>query len=80
MPLSTSSNEAAKLYDAAITQLVGWYDDPKVNGLSGSLEKMLEADPNFSERSNKCLKQYYVPLYFSRRQSLQVCFRFDVNG
>lgn len=49
MPLSTQSNEAAKLYDAAITQYIGWYDDVNVNGLSGSLDKMLEEDPNFSE-------------------------------
>lgn len=52
MPLSTQSNEAAKLYDAAITQYIGWYDDVNVNGLGGSLDKMLQEDPHFSESWN----------------------------
>ncbi|KAJ6647271.1 Tetratricopeptide repeat protein 38 [Pseudolycoriella hygida] len=47
IPLNTQSNEAAKLYDATITQYVGLYDDVHVNGISGSLNKMLEEDPNF---------------------------------
>lgn len=49
--LSTPSNEAAKLYDAAISQFVGWYDDKQLDGLEGSMKKMLEADPQFSKES-----------------------------
>ncbi|XP_037033076.1 tetratricopeptide repeat protein 38-like isoform X2 [Bradysia coprophila] len=47
IPLGTQSNEAAKLYDATITQYVGLYDDANFNGIGGSLNKMLEADPDF---------------------------------
>ncbi|XP_060083022.1 tetratricopeptide repeat protein 38-like [Ylistrum balloti] len=46
-PLSTSSDEACKLYDAAISQLVGFYEDHNFGGLSGTIEKMLKADPEF---------------------------------
>lgn len=28
---------------------MGLYDDPNFNGIGGSLDKMLKADPNFSE-------------------------------
>lgn len=45
--LSTSSNETAKLYDAAITQYVGWYDDHSFGGLDGTLEKLIESDQDF---------------------------------
>jgi len=56
MPLSTHSNEAAKLYDAAISQYVGWYDDANLGGLAGSLERMISADPTFGKmNSNKRL-------------------------
>lgn len=48
--LSTPSNEAAKLLDAAISQVVGWYDDKQLNGLESTLIKMMEADPHFSEK------------------------------
>ncbi|XP_021962255.2 tetratricopeptide repeat protein 38 [Folsomia candida] len=47
LPLGTVSNEAAKLYDACITQLVGWFDDPIVGGIVTSMEKMVSADPEF---------------------------------
>lgn len=49
IPIGTQSNEAAKLYDATITQYVGLYDDVNFDGLGGSLDKMLKEDPNFSE-------------------------------
>lgn len=45
--LTTPSNEAAKLYDAALTQYVGWYDDASVGGLEQTLSKLLEADQEF---------------------------------
>ncbi|XP_069107013.1 tetratricopeptide repeat protein 38-like [Argopecten irradians] len=46
-PLSTTSDEACKLYDAAVSQLTGWYEDPNFGGLSATIEKMLAADPEF---------------------------------
>lgn len=48
--LSTPSNEAAKLYDAAVSQFVGWYDDKQLDGFEATLKKMLEADPQFSKQ------------------------------
>lgn len=48
--LSTASNEAAKLYDAAISQYVDWYDDKQLDGLESTLKKLLEADPQFSKK------------------------------
>lgn len=47
--LSTSSNEAAKLYDAAVSQFIGWYDEPNFGGLVGTLGRMVEADPKFGK-------------------------------
>ncbi|KAI1290172.1 Tetratricopeptide repeat protein 38 [Halotydeus destructor] len=47
IPLSTESNEAARLYDAAVSQFVGWYDDPKSGGLEATIKKMVEVDPIF---------------------------------
>ncbi|PFX15896.1 Tetratricopeptide repeat protein 38 [Stylophora pistillata] len=47
LPLTTSSNDAAKMFDATLTQYTGWYDDSSVNGIEGSVSKMLAADPNF---------------------------------
>jgi tetratricopeptide (TPR) repeat protein len=44
---STTSNEACKLYDAAITQLCGLYDDTSFGGLGKTLSDMTKADPNF---------------------------------
>ena len=48
LSLSTTSNEAAKLYDAAITQIVGWYEIDQLNGLNGTLTSMFNQDPNFA--------------------------------
>lgn len=47
VPLGTTSNEACKLYDAALTQYVGWYDDPQFGGLEQTISKLHKADPNF---------------------------------
>ncbi len=43
----TTSNEACKLYDAALTQYVGWYDLDQLNGLNGTIQKIINADPEF---------------------------------
>ncbi|XP_055996633.1 tetratricopeptide repeat protein 38-like [Ostrea edulis] len=45
--LSTTNNEAAKLFDAVLTQYVGWYDDNSLGGLENSVEKMIATDPKF---------------------------------
>ncbi|XP_064642236.1 tetratricopeptide repeat protein 38-like [Lineus longissimus] len=47
LPLSTTSDEAAKMFDACLTQYVGWYNDESVDGIEGALSKMTNADPNF---------------------------------
>jgi len=47
LPLSTTNNEAAKQFDATLTQYVGWYDDESVGGIEGSISKMLASDPEF---------------------------------
>ncbi|XP_052252233.1 tetratricopeptide repeat protein 38-like isoform X2 [Dreissena polymorpha] len=46
-PLNTTSNEACKLFDASVTQYVGWYDDDGVGGLAKSLEDTIAADSTF---------------------------------
>ncbi|XP_020625456.1 tetratricopeptide repeat protein 38-like [Orbicella faveolata] len=45
--LSTTSNEAAKMFDATISQVVAHLEDDTVGGLETSVTRMLEADPNF---------------------------------
>lgn len=45
--LGTTSTEAVKLYDAALTQYVGWYDDPVMGGIAHTMAKLEQADPNF---------------------------------
>lgn len=47
MDLQTPSDEAAKQYDAIITQLCGWYVDESLGGIESCLKRMLEADPEF---------------------------------
>ncbi|CAN9498745.1 unnamed protein product [Ophioblennius macclurei] len=47
LPLSTSSNEACKLYDAILTQYVKWHNDETLGGLEGCMSAIKAADPNF---------------------------------
>ncbi|XP_075937764.1 tetratricopeptide repeat protein 38 [Anarhichas minor] len=47
LPLSTSSNEACKLYDAILTQYVKWRNDETVGGFEGCISAIQTADPNF---------------------------------
>ncbi|XP_074487904.1 tetratricopeptide repeat protein 38 isoform X1 [Sebastes fasciatus] len=47
LPLSTSSNEACKLYDALLTQYVKWRNDETVGGFEGCISAIQAADPNF---------------------------------
>ncbi|XP_052101537.1 tetratricopeptide repeat protein 38-like [Mytilus californianus] len=69
LPLSTTSNEACKLYDASVTQASGMYDEPSVGGLEESTKKMLEADPKFVMghvfANNLCLGGPEKPLHLN---------------
>jgi len=47
LPLSTTNNEVAKLYDAALTQLLSYRDEPSVGGLVDTLGNMQRTDPEF---------------------------------
>ncbi|XP_035257368.1 tetratricopeptide repeat protein 38 [Anguilla anguilla] len=47
LPLSTSSNEACKLYDALLTQYVTWRSDETLGGVEGCISALRAADPNF---------------------------------
>ncbi|XP_005379564.1 PREDICTED: tetratricopeptide repeat protein 38 isoform X2 [Chinchilla lanigera] len=47
LPLSTTSNEACKLFDATVTQYVKWANDQSLGGMEGCLAKLKAADPNF---------------------------------
>ncbi|XP_068736666.1 uncharacterized protein [Montipora capricornis] len=46
LPMSTTSNEAAKMFDATISQWTAHADDPVLGGLESSVNKMLSADPD----------------------------------
>ncbi|CAK6960145.1 tetratricopeptide repeat protein 38 [Scomber scombrus] len=45
--LSTSSNEACKLYDAILNQYVKWRSDETMGGFEGCISAIKAADPNF---------------------------------
>ncbi|XP_069824037.1 tetratricopeptide repeat protein 38 isoform X2 [Dendropsophus ebraccatus] len=47
MTLSTTSNEACKLFDATLNQYVTWTNDDSMGGIEGCLKKIKAADPNF---------------------------------
>ncbi|MCJ8733209.1 hypothetical protein PDJAM_G00220540 [Pangasius djambal] len=47
LPLSTSSNEACKLYDAMLTQYVTWRNDETLGGIEGCMAAVQAADPDF---------------------------------
>lgn len=44
--MSTSSNEAARLYDGLLRQYVSWSDCEKLGGMDKTLSKMMEAEPD----------------------------------
>ncbi|XP_060110128.1 tetratricopeptide repeat protein 38 [Heteronotia binoei] len=46
--LSTTSNEACKMFDATLTQYTKWTNDKSLGGIEGSLSKLEAADPNFT--------------------------------
>uniref|UniRef100_A0A673WM14 Tetratricopeptide repeat protein 38 n=1 Tax=Salmo trutta TaxID=8032 RepID=A0A673WM14_SALTR len=47
LPLSTSSNEACKMYDAILTQYVTWRNDETLGGVEGCISALKSADPDF---------------------------------
>uniref|UniRef100_A0A2C9JUD5 Tetratricopeptide repeat protein 38 n=2 Tax=Biomphalaria glabrata TaxID=6526 RepID=A0A2C9JUD5_BIOGL len=47
LDLNTTSTDASKMFDAIVTQYTGWYDDENLGGMTGTLNKMLVADPDF---------------------------------
>ncbi|KAI5623874.1 tetratricopeptide repeat protein 38 isoform X1, partial [Silurus asotus] len=47
LPLSTSSNEACKLYDAILTQYVKWRNEETLGGIEGCMAAVQAADPDF---------------------------------
>lgn len=47
LSMNTTSNEAAKLYDCCLTQLVKWREDQLYGGIDGTLAQMINADPSF---------------------------------
>ncbi|CAF1402504.1 unnamed protein product [Rotaria sp. Silwood1] len=46
IPIDTTSDEAAKLFDATLTQYIGWYNDKQLGGIKPSLSRLLASDPN----------------------------------
>jgi hypothetical protein len=47
LPLTTASNEAAKLLDSVTAQLVLHNDDPVFGNAETTIAKMMDADPDF---------------------------------
>lgn len=47
LSMSTTSNEACKLYDALLTQYVKWRNDETLGGFEGCISAIHAADPNF---------------------------------
>uniref|UniRef100_A0A914DY36 Tetratricopeptide repeat protein 38 n=1 Tax=Acrobeloides nanus TaxID=290746 RepID=A0A914DY36_9BILA len=46
LELSTTNNEAAKLYDGAIRQVVSWMNCERLGGIERTIHGILEADPD----------------------------------
>ncbi|KAK7890894.1 hypothetical protein WMY93_022857 [Mugilogobius chulae] len=47
LPMSTTSNEACKMYDAVLNQYVKWRNDDSLGGFEACLSALQTADPNF---------------------------------
>jgi len=45
IPIDTTSNETAKLFDAVLTQYIGWYNDKQLGGIESCLPRLLSSDP-----------------------------------
>ncbi len=47
MPMNTTSNEAVKLYNCCVSQMIKWREDATYGGLGGTMKAMFDADPDF---------------------------------
>lgn len=47
LPINVSSDQAAKLFDASIRQLVSWIDCKQLGGLESTMAQMHDAEPEF---------------------------------
>lgn len=47
VPITTTSDEASKMFDAVLSQYVGWYEDSSLGGIENSINKMVDADQDF---------------------------------
>ncbi|XP_048742799.1 tetratricopeptide repeat protein 38-like isoform X2 [Ostrea edulis] len=47
LPMTSSSDEACKFFDAAIIQMTSLYEDSELGGTGNTLKQMMEADPDF---------------------------------
>ncbi|XP_063685355.1 tetratricopeptide repeat protein 38-like [Bolinopsis microptera] len=72
LPLNTSSNQAAKLYDAALDQLAYYYNDPVLDGVGETMVRMLAEDPSFVAGN---LLKHSMELFGSNSDPARV--RFD---
>ncbi|CAF4646694.1 unnamed protein product [Rotaria sp. Silwood1] len=45
IPIDTTSNETAKLFDATLTQYTGWYNDKQLGGIESCISRLLSSDP-----------------------------------
>ncbi|UJR16440.1 hypothetical protein I4U23_003342 [Adineta vaga] len=45
IPIDTTSNETAKLFDATLTQYTGWYNDKQMGGVESTISRLLASDP-----------------------------------
>lgn len=47
LELTTTSNEACKMYDAALRQYTTWQNNATLGGIEGCVSRIKDADPNF---------------------------------
>ncbi|XP_048740080.2 tetratricopeptide repeat protein 38-like isoform X2 [Ostrea edulis] len=47
LPMTSSSDEACKFFDAAIIQMTSLYENSELGGIGNTLKQMMEADPDF---------------------------------
>lgn len=74
--LSTTSNEAAKLFDSAVTQVALHDQDPQDGNLMETLTKMNTADPDFV--MGKTMSFAFQLMECSPRQNTKLLY--DVNN
>jgi hypothetical protein len=68
LELSTSSDEAARMLDAAITQFASSVKDETIGGIENSIKRLKDADPTFGMI---LLHQYLIVLLLKYMSSLE---------